>query len=177
VRRRHLAAAIMTVVGLGGAVMTMPLAARVVPRQITPLLIVDGYGLFYMALLITASMIVVIMAYGYLQGREGNLEEFYVLLLLATLGAVVLTLSNHGLFWRQPWLALVFTAALLSLTGIPLTAGFVGKFYVLVDGVESVLWPLILLLVFGSAVGATAEPLARKLYSRKVPRNAACAAK
>src|SRR5919109_3936892 len=95
VRRRHRAAAIMTVVGLSGAMITMPLAARVVPRQITPLLIVDGYGLFYMALLIAASMIVVILAYEYLQGREGNLEEFYVLLLLATLGAVVLALGNH----------------------------------------------------------------------------------
>jgi NADH-quinone oxidoreductase subunit N len=94
VRRRHQAAAIMTVIGLGGAVMTIPLEARVVPRQITPLLIVDGYGLFYTALLIAASMIVVILAYGHLQGREGNLEKFYVLLLLATLGAVVLALSN-----------------------------------------------------------------------------------
>jgi hypothetical protein len=35
----------------------------------------------------------------------------------------------RGLFARRPWLRAVFTAMLLSLAGIPLTAGFVGKFY------------------------------------------------
>ena len=41
----------------------------------------------------------------------------------------------RGLFWRRPWLAAGFTAMLLSLAGIPLTAGFIGKFYVLAAGV------------------------------------------
>jgi len=41
----------------------------------------------------------------------------------------------------------------LGEAGIPLTAGFVGKFYVLLAGVESALWLLILLLVFGSTDG------------------------
>ena len=34
----------------------------------------------------------------------------------------------RGLFQRRPWLAGVFTAMLLSLAGIPLTAGFIGKY-------------------------------------------------
>jgi NADH-quinone oxidoreductase subunit N len=58
-----------------------------------------------------------------------------------------------GLFWRQPWLAGVFTAALLSLAGIPLTAGFVGKFYILSVGVGSALWLLVIGLVVSSAIG------------------------
>ncbi len=41
----------------------------------------------------------------------------------------------RGLAWRRPYLAGVLTAALLSLAGIPLTAGFIGKFYVLFAGV------------------------------------------
>src|SRR5687768_4752002 len=36
-----------------------------------------------------------------------------------------------GLFWHRPWLAGIFTAMLLSLAGIPLTMGFIGKFYIL----------------------------------------------
>ena len=40
----------------------------------------------------------------------------------------------RGLAWRRPWLAAVFTAMLLSLAGIPLTAGFVGKFYLVAAG-------------------------------------------
>ncbi len=59
----------------------------------------------------------------------------------------------RGLFWRRPGMACTFTAMLLSLAGIPLTAGFVGKFYVLSAGVGSALWLLVLVLILGSALG------------------------
>ena len=42
---------------------------------------------------------------------------------------------------------------LFSLAGIPLTAGFVGKFYVLTAGVLSDLWTLVILLVVSSIIG------------------------
>jgi NADH-quinone oxidoreductase subunit N len=42
---------------------------------------------------------------------------------------------------------------LLPLAGIPLTAGFVGKFYLLAAGVGSALWLLVILLVRASAIG------------------------
>ena len=58
-----------------------------------------------------------------------------------------------GLFWRRPWLAGVFTAMLLSLAGIPLTMGFIGKFYVLTAAVGASLWLLVLVLAAGSAMG------------------------
>jgi NADH-quinone oxidoreductase subunit N len=59
----------------------------------------------------------------------------------------------RGLFWRRPGIAWTFTAMLLSLAGIPLTAGFVGKFYVLSAGVGSALWLLVLVLILGSVLG------------------------
>ncbi len=58
-----------------------------------------------------------------------------------------------GLFWRQPGLSLLFTVALLSLAGIPLTAGFIGKFYLFSAGVAGALWGLLALLVIGSGLG------------------------
>jgi len=58
----------------------------------------------------------------------------------------------QGLFWREPWLALLLTAMLLSLAGIPLTAGFIGKFYVVLAGVEGGLWGLLVVLVAGSGI-------------------------
>jgi len=61
----------------------------------------------------------------------------------------------RGLFWRRPWLATILTAALLSLAGIPLTAGFIGKFYVLAAAVGTAWWWLALILVLGSAIGIT----------------------
>ncbi len=59
----------------------------------------------------------------------------------------------RGLFFRRPWLAGMFTAMLLSLAGIPLTAGFIGKFYVLAAGVGSVLWMPVICLVIASVIG------------------------
>jgi NADH-quinone oxidoreductase subunit N len=63
-------------------------------------------------------------------------------------------LSDYrGLFWRHPGLASILTLALLSLAGVPLTAGFLGKFYVLGAGVDRHQWLLLGAIVAGSAVG------------------------
>ncbi|MDR3416119.1 MAG: NADH-quinone oxidoreductase subunit NuoN [Nevskia sp.] len=89
----------------------------------------------------------------------------YVVTTLAAFGVVTLLSSPYvdhdadtlwdyrGLFWRRPNLAGILTVALLSLAGIPLTAGFIGKFYVVAAGVDKRLWLLLATLVFGSAVG------------------------
>jgi len=58
-----------------------------------------------------------------------------------------------GLFWRNPGLAAVFSFMMLSLAGIPLTAGFTGKFFVLMAGVDANLWWLSFILVLGSIIG------------------------
>ncbi|MDA8168962.1 MAG: NADH-quinone oxidoreductase subunit N [Nitrospiraceae bacterium] len=58
-----------------------------------------------------------------------------------------------GLAWRSPWLAGIFAAMLLSLAGIPLTAGFIGKFFIAAAGVDSSLWALVIILVINSAIG------------------------
>jgi NADH-quinone oxidoreductase subunit N len=59
----------------------------------------------------------------------------------------------RGLFWQRPGLAAILTLALLSLAGVPLTAGFLGKFYVLGAGVDQRQWLLLGAIVAGSAVG------------------------
>ena len=61
--------------------------------------------------------------------------------------------SVRGLFWNQPLLALLLTIALLSLAGIPLTVGFIGKFYIFTVAIEGALWLLIMALVVGSGIG------------------------
>ena len=75
---------------------------------------------------------------------------YLVAYFVATVGAfgVVTALSGpqrdadqiedyRGLFWSRPWLAGVLTGMLLSLAGIPLTVGFVGKFYLVAAGAGS----------------------------------------
>ena len=87
----------------------------------------------------------------------------YAVMTLGAFGVVTLLSSDReeldhiagyqGLFWRQPWLAAAFTGMLLSLAGIPLTVGFIGKFYLVLAGVESGLWLLLAALVIGSGIG------------------------
>lgn len=59
----------------------------------------------------------------------------------------------RGLARSHPWVAAAFTAMLLSLAGIPLTVGFVGKFYLVAAGVNSALFLLVIVLVLTSAIG------------------------
>jgi NADH-quinone oxidoreductase subunit N len=64
------------------------------------------------------------------------------------------TLEDYaGLFWRRPMLAGIFTLMLLSLAGIPVTAGFLAKFYVITAGASAGIWALILILVISSVIG------------------------
>ncbi|MFO0701240.1 MAG: NADH-quinone oxidoreductase subunit N [Nitrospira sp.] len=58
----------------------------------------------------------------------------------------------QGLFWTRPWLAAMLGLSLLSLAGIPVTAGFIGKFYAIAAGVDAGLWWLVLALVGNSVV-------------------------
>jgi NADH-quinone oxidoreductase subunit N len=59
----------------------------------------------------------------------------------------------RGLFARRPWLTAVFTAMLLSLAGIPLTSGFVGKFYLTVAAGGAALWSLLIVMMVTSGIG------------------------
>ena len=83
-----------------------------------------------------------------------TLGAFGVIALLSTQNGEADSMENYrGLGWHRPWIAAALTAMLFSLAGIPLTAGFVGKFYVVVAGVGSALWLLVIVLVVNSAIG------------------------
>lgn len=105
----------------------------------------------------------------FLPGNSSGLEAaaFYLVAysvtMLAILG-VISVLSTRvkdaedlalyrGLFYRNPVLTAVLTIAFLSLAGIPLTAGFVAKFFVLATGVGQHLWWPVLVLVMTSVAG------------------------
>ena len=105
----------------------------------------------------------------------------YSITTLAAFGVITLVSSplDHeaqavsdyrGLFWQHPGLAAILTLALLSLAGVPLTAGFLGKFYVLGAGVDRRQWLLLGAIVAGSAVGLYLYLRAMiQLYLRREP--------
>lgn len=99
-------------------------------------------------------------------GGSGAVTFYVVAYIVTTLGAfgivTALSTSNgepesiaayRGLFWRKPALAAVFTAMLFSLAGIPLTAGFLAKFYVVAAGIQGALWVQVITLIVTSAIG------------------------
>lgn len=59
----------------------------------------------------------------------------------------------RGLNKRSPFLAVVLALNLVSMAGIPLTAGFIGKFAVFAVGVNVAQWTLLIVAVTGSAIG------------------------
>ena len=60
-----------------------------------PLLLIDWFGLFYIGLILFASLAVAFLSYGYLKDRDEELEEYYLLLMTASLGAMIIAVSTH----------------------------------------------------------------------------------
>jgi NADH-quinone oxidoreductase subunit N len=88
-------ALVCALTGIALAFALLPVAASKAPRQITPLLVLDRYALFYLGLLFIAGFAVALLAHGYLGRLGGQLEEFYLVLLLATAGGATLVMSSH----------------------------------------------------------------------------------
>jgi NADH-quinone oxidoreductase subunit N len=94
-KRSPALAAGLTLAGLTAAFVSIWVAVPVVPRQVTPLLLVDKYALFYIGLIVASAAAVAALSYQYFEEQDGQREELYLLLLLATLGCAVLVVSSH----------------------------------------------------------------------------------
>jgi NADH-quinone oxidoreductase subunit N len=83
-----------------------------------------------------------------------TLGAFGIVTLLSSAKGEAESLEDYrGLFRRRPALAIVLALMLLSLAGLPLTAGFLGKFYLVVAGVSEARWMLVITLVATSTIG------------------------
>lgn len=94
-KRNHALAAGLTLAGMAAAFLSLFAASPLAPRQVTSLLLVDQYALFYMGLIIVSAAAVAVLSYEYLEKHDGRREELYLLLVLATLGCAALVASSH----------------------------------------------------------------------------------
>jgi NADH-quinone oxidoreductase subunit N len=84
-----------------------------------------------------------------------------------------ITISDwQGLFWQQPLMATLLIFSLLSFAGIPLTAGFIGKFYLISFAANQELWALLAALILGSGIAlAYYLPVIFALFSREFTKD------
>ena len=94
-KRSQKLAAGLTLTGLAASFVSVFAVAPLVPRQVTSLLLIDRYALFYLGLIIASAAVVAVLSYRYFAKYDGQREELYLLLVLATLGCEVLVTSIH----------------------------------------------------------------------------------
>jgi NADH-quinone oxidoreductase subunit N len=100
--------------------------------------------------MLSSSVLYYLLAYTFM-----NLGAFTVVILLGRKGEEHEDIDSYaGLGARHPFIALCMTVFLLSLTGIPPLAGFVGKFYIFSDAIKGQYYWLAVIGVLNSAVAA-----------------------
>jgi NADH-quinone oxidoreductase subunit N len=109
--------------------------------------------------------LIIILLTGSYKGIQASIFYLisYFITTLGAFGVITLLSTNEyeaekiedfkGLFWKRPWIAIVFTLSLLSLAGIPVTAGFIAKFYVILEGMKAGLMVLIISMIINSVIG------------------------
>ncbi|WP_034916084.1 MULTISPECIES: NADH-quinone oxidoreductase subunit NuoN [Erwinia] len=94
-RRNHFVNATLAVIGLNVALLSLFFVGNNGPMDVTPLLRVDGYSMLYTGLVILASLATCTFAYPWLATYPDNREEFYLLVLIAAAGGIMLASANH----------------------------------------------------------------------------------
>ena len=96
-RRSHALAMWLTVAALVATLATLPGANAVGTQHIDGFLTIDAFANFFNGLFALAGIVTALLAYRYLEGRSthAHREEFYILLLTATLGAMTMASAAH----------------------------------------------------------------------------------
>jgi NADH-quinone oxidoreductase subunit N len=143
---------------LTGGCLVLSLAALLpasagLPIRVAPLFLIDGYFVFATALVLLSALAVLLLSHGYVGAlRSSPTDEYYLLLLIATLGAVVMLGSDH---FATFFLGLeTLSVALLGLIAYPrhrLEATEAGMKYLVLAGTSSAF------LLFGIALVYAAQ--------------------
>lgn len=114
------------------------LVAGIIALGIDHSLVLEGASYYLLAYLIASILIFAVLTY------LSNLDDQDDRDSIAQI---------QGLFWQHPWLATVMALSFLSLAGMPITVGFIGKFYLLTLAIKLSQWWLVAAMLVGSAVG------------------------
>jgi NADH-quinone oxidoreductase subunit N len=159
--RSHLASAGLAAAGLAGAFACVLIVAGASDRRATSLLRLNNLSLYFVGLLLVVALAVVGSSYGYLHRTEQRTADFYILLLLATLGGAILAATSH---FASFFLGLeVLSVSLYGLVGYPakrLQAVEAGFKYLVLAGTTSAMLLLGMALVYAVSGGMSFSSLA-----------------
>src|SRR5688500_2005878 len=95
IKRNHKVIYVITTVSLAADFGYLVIYKAAQKWVIEPLFIFDGFGTFNTGLILLTAVAVTMISYAYFEQREERKEEYYILLILATLGACTLVISKH----------------------------------------------------------------------------------
>ena len=94
-KRSNSAAFVLTLIGLGAALISVGITLAYTPRTVSSFLIVDWFSLFFTGLVLAAVLLVAMLSHSYFKSHVRESEAFYLLLLLAVLGMETVVSSIH----------------------------------------------------------------------------------
>ncbi len=95
IKRNYLFVNILTLLSFVLAFLAVIYIKGPVIDHVGTLFIIDGLGRIFMSLIIIGSLLITLISYSYLKHKSVIKEEYFILLLLSTLGAVSIVISNH----------------------------------------------------------------------------------
>lgn len=149
--RSHVLTFYVTLLAIAASLAVLATTAPLGARKVGILFIFDGLTLFYSGLLLAGSIAVVVLSHEYLIGRSGDKEEYYVLLLGAIVGALVLVASCHfaSFFLGLELLSISLYPLIAYLRTAPYDAE-AGIKYLVISGAASAFLLFGMALVYGS---------------------------
>lgn len=109
-----------------------------------------GYMLLGITVLSTQGVIAILMYFAFYMLM--NIGAFFVVSLIADKMHTEDIHEYNGLGYKSPWLAALLSIFLISLTGLPPTAGFIGKLYLFIALVDSNMITLAVIALLNSVV-------------------------
>jgi NADH-quinone oxidoreductase subunit N len=85
----------LTAISLAAALASIVWAIPYAPRQVTSLILIDRYSLFFDWLILVVALLVTLLSRDYFEDRPGAAHAYYLLLLLAVLGMIATASSSH----------------------------------------------------------------------------------
>jgi len=93
--RNHFFTAVFSISGFITAFFSLYFLTAIIPIDITMLFHINNYSILYIGMIIISSISTCIFAYPWLKKYPFNKEEFYLLIMISSLGAMSLIISNH----------------------------------------------------------------------------------